>query len=426
VRVGIQTWGSEGDIRPFVALGAALARRGHDVELVYTEVGDRRYDAVAAALGFRARAVATPIVDPDRAIEIGLKILNTRNQLEQGVIIFKSMLDPVIEPMFEAAKELCGRSDILGHHFILHASRAAADLANLPSVTVQFAHLMTPSRHIHPQSTPKLGQIGNAIEWRLARFALNRTLLKDVNRLRRRVGLAPFADLLLDAWPSHRLNLLASSPALIDRPPDWPAWHQLCGFLELPPHQHESLAPELDAFLSNGPAPVFMGFGSLMPIAGNMHHTQTIATFESAARIAGCRAIVQGEIERPWTDQIFYVKRTPHRLVFPRCAAVVHHAGAGTTHATLRAGVPSVAVPHVSDQFAWSDELQRLGVAAKALRRTHLTAEALAARIRKVLASPQMKQNAIAIAARMKPDNGPETAADLIEKVKSARTDIVA
>jgi UDP:flavonoid glycosyltransferase YjiC (YdhE family) len=332
----------------------------------------------------------------------------------------------VIEPMFEAAQQLCARSDILIHHFILHASRAAADLANVPTVTVQFAHMMTPSRHIHPQSTPKLGQIGNAIEWRLARFALNQTLLKDVNRLRSRVGLAPFADLLLDAWPSHLLNLLASSPALIERPPDWPAWHQLCGFLELPPHEHESLAPELDAFLSDGPAPVFMGFGSLMPVAGNIHHTQTIETFEAAARIAGCRAIVQSEIERPWTDRIFYVTRTPHRLVFPRCAAVVHHAGAGTTHATLRAGVPSIAVPHVSDQFAWSDELRRLGVAPKPIRRTRLDAKVLAARISEAIADQRMKSQAMRIAERMRSDNGPETAADLVENVKSARTDIVA
>ena len=62
VRIGIQTWGSEGDIRPFVALGHALPSRGHDVEMLYTEISDRRYDAVARSLGFTARAVASPII----------------------------------------------------------------------------------------------------------------------------------------------------------------------------------------------------------------------------------------------------------------------------------------------------------------------------------------------------------------------------
>lgn len=421
MRIGLQTWGSEGDIRPFVALGAALAKRGHRVELLYTEISDRRYEAAASSLGFTARAIASPITDAAGAIELGLKILNTRNELQQGLIISKMMLEPVIPAMFDAAVELCQRSDLLIHHFILHAARAAADLAKLPAITVQFAHMLTPSRYIHPAGAPKLGMIANAIEWKLARLALNHTLLKDVNRWRKNVGLTPFRDLLLDAWPSHRLNLLASTPAFLDRPPDWPPWHQLCGFLELPAHEHESVTPELDAFLSDGPAPVFMGFGSLMPMAGNVHLNETIGVFEEAARLARCRAIIQSEIERPSTDQIFYVGRTPHRLVFPRCAAIVHHAGAGTTHSTLRAGVPSIPVPHVSDQFAWSEELVRLGVSPRPLRRTKLTATALADRIRQVLSTPRMKENALSMRAKMQSDNGPETACDLIERSVAIR-----
>ena len=416
MRIGIQTWGSEGDIRPFVALGHALTKRGHQVELVYTEISERRYEAVAAALGFTARAVASPIVTPDRAIEVGLKVLSTRDQLQQGLIISREMLEPVIEPMFEAAVDLCTRSDLLIHHFILHASRAAADLANVPTITVQFAPMLIPSRKIHPYGTPRLGEWGNALEWKLARFAVNQTLLKNVNRLRRRVGLPVFTDLMLDAWPSHRLNLLGSSPALLDRPADWPAWHQLCGFLELPSHEHEAVSDEVNAFLANGPAPVFMGFGSLMPIAGNQHLTDTLAVFEDAARLAGCRAIIQSEIDRPSTKRLLFVKRTPHNLVFPRCAAVVHHAGAGTTHTTLRAGVPSITVPHVSDQFPWSADLQRLGAAPAPIRRTKLTAPTLASRITEVINDPRMKQAAMAISARMQSDNGPEMAADLIER----------
>ena len=425
MRIGIQTWGSEGDIRPFVSIGHALAKRGHQVELVYTEIGDRRYEAVAAALGFTARAVASPIVDPERAIDIGLKILRTRNQLQQGLIISRELLEPVIEPMFEAAVELCRRSDLLIHHFILDAARAAADLADVPAITVQFAHMLIPSRKIHPSGTPRLGEWGNALEWKLARLALNLTLLKNVNRFRSRVGLPTFADLLHDAWGSHRLNVVGASPALIDRPADWPAWHQLSGFLELPSHEHEAVSEDMEAFLANGPAPVFMGFGSLMPIAGNEHSSAAIALFEQAAHLAGCRAIIQSDIDPTVaatastgkrSDRMLWVKRTPHKLVFPRCAAVVHHAGAGTTHTTLHAGVPSVPVPHVSDQFGWSEELQRLGVAPAPIRRGKLTAITLASRIKEALENGAMKRAAMAMSARMQSDNGPEAAADMIEK----------
>ncbi|HET9702829.1 MAG TPA: glycosyltransferase [Vicinamibacterales bacterium] len=416
MRIGIQTWGSEGDIRPFVALGHALTRRGHHVELLYTEIGSRRYEAVAEALGFSARAVASPVVADERELyEIGLKAINTRNELEQGLWISRRLLEPVIPQVYEAGLELARRNDVVVQHFILHGARAAADKIGTPVVTVALAHMLVESRYIHPSGLPNLGEWGNVLEWKIARVALNRTLLKDVNRWRAHVGLPAFAELLGDGWASHRLHLIASSPALIDRPSDWPAWNQLCGFLHLPSHEHETLAPEVEAFLASGPAPVFMGFGSLMPL-GTHHLTDTVAVLEAAARQAGRRAIIQAEIDRPATADVLFVRRTPHARVFPRCAAIVHHAGAGTTHTTLKSGVPSVPVPHVSDQFSWSSELHRLGVAPKPLRRTKLTAAALASRIRESAGNVSMMAAARRIQARMATDDGPVTAAMMIER----------
>lgn len=420
MRIGIQTWGSEGDIRPFLALGHALSSRGHEVELLYTEIGERRYEAVAQALGVTARAVASPVV-PDRAelYEIGLKAIYARDQLQQGLLIGKRLLEPVIPQMYDAGLALARRSDVLIHHFILHAARAAADTAGTPQITVAFAHMLSASRHIRPSGLPPWGEWSNAIGWKIARFALNRTLLKDVNRFRRQVALPPFRDLMDEGWPSHRLHLIASSPAFLDRPADWPEWNQMCGFLSLPPHEHEALSPEVDAFLARGPAPIFMGFGSLMPLSDSPHLDATLAVFREAARLSGQRAIIQADVDLPATDAVMFVKRTPHAHVFARCAAVVHHAGAGTTHTTLKAGVPSIPVPHVSDQFGWSAELRRLGVAATPLARTKLTAQALAARIRETAGNALMKQHAIAMQRRMASDNGPETAATLIEQAMS-------
>lgn len=417
MRIGIQTWGSEGDIRPFVALGAALARRGHRVEMLYTEISTRRYEHVADALGFTARAVASPVVATrEREYEVGLAAIGSRDEFSQGLLIFRELLEPVAEPIYEAALDLCSRSDLVIQHFILHPVRAAAEKTNTPVVTTAFAHMLTPSRYSNPSQLPNFGPWVTSIEWAIGRWALNRTLLKKVNRFRAAKGLPPLKDLLLDAWASHSLNLLASSPAFLDRPSDWPAWNQLCGFLELPSHEHESLAPEVDAFLASGTPPVYMGFGSLMPMSGP-HLTDTIAIFEGAATRANCRAIIQSEIDKPSTPQFLYIKRAPHNIVFPRCAAVVHHAGAGTTHSTLRAATPSVPVPHVSDQFLWSKELQRLGVAPKPLRRTKWSAAALGQRIADTIGNQSMKNAAIAMRDKMKHDNGPETAADMIEKL---------
>ena len=421
MRIGIQTWGSEGDIRPFIALGHALSSRGHEVELLYTEIGKRRYEEVARSLGFTARAVASPVIaDEEELFRIGLKAINARDQLQQGLLISKRLLEPAIPEIYEAGLELARRSDLLVHHFIVHASRAAAEKARVPFITVAFAHMLIESRYIHPTGFPRLGDWMNALGWKIARLALNQTLLKDMNRFRSRVGLSPVKDLLNDGWASHRLHLIAASPALLDRPADWPAWNQMCGFLSLPSHQHEMVSPEVEAFLSNGAPPVFMGFGSLMPTSGPQLE-QTIAIFKAAAASAGQRAIIQCEVEAPSTDTVLFVKRTPHLLVFPRCTAVVHHAGAGTTHTTLKTGSPSVPVPHVSDQFAWADELHRLGVSPAPLKRTKLTAKALAARIRETVATAPMKQKAVALQQRMAFDDGPSTAARLIEEAAGHR-----
>lgn len=416
VRVGIQTWGSEGDIRPFVALGHALASRGHDVEMLYTEVSDRSYGEVARALGFTARPVASPMIKSEAQLnDLGLEIINTRDPLQQGLLISKHMLEPLIRPMYEAGLALAKRSDLLIHHFVLHSARAAADLTATPAITVGFAPMLVPSREITPQGLPRLGRWGNVVGWRLARAAINFTLLKDANRLRKQLGLRPFRDLMSEGWPSPRLHLIASSPAFLPRPADWPESNQMCGFLALPAHEHERLAPEVEAFLSRGPAPVFMGFGSLMPMGGGDHLTEATTIFTEAARQSGQRAIIQADLDGPSTDAVLFVRRTPHAQVFPRCAAVVHHAGAGTTHSTLRAGVPSITVPHVSDQFAWSADLHRLGVAAAPLRRTKWSANALAARIREVVGNPRMKAAALEFQKRMASDDGPATAADMIE-----------
>lgn len=416
MRIGVQAWGSEGDIRPLVAIGHGLVQRGHQVELVYTDIANRRYEAVAASLGMTARAVATPVIaDETELYEIGLQAINTSNPLLQGKIVYDRLLKPVEDQIFDAAVDLCRRSDLIVTHLLLNQSRAAAELAGKPAVSVTFAHSLVPSRHIHPEGLPRLGEMGNALGWSLARFALNRVMLGPVNDLRRRVGVAPVKDLLLDGWASHLLNLIAVSPAICPEPPDWPRWNRVCGFLALPPTAHEQVAPDLAAFLDAGEPPIFMGFGSLMPVSSS-YLTESVALMKEAARLAGYRAIIQAEVPPEHGDRHMIVGRSPHAQVFPRCAAVVHHCGAGTTHTTLTAGVPSVCVPHVSDQNGWAEELRRLGVAPAAVTRRTLTAPKLARRIKEALADPGMRTKAAVMAERMKDDDGPARAAVLIEE----------
>src|SRR5262245_2728792 len=108
MRIGLQAWGSEGDIRPLMALAHGLARRGHDVEFVYTDFEDRQFTSLAETLGFRARQVGMPVVrDADEMTRIGLQILKASNPLTQSQIIMKKLFAPVSNAMYEGAIDLC-------------------------------------------------------------------------------------------------------------------------------------------------------------------------------------------------------------------------------------------------------------------------------------------------------------------------------
>lgn len=137
------------------------------------------------------------------------------------------------------------------------------------------------------------------------------------------------------------------------------------------------------------------------------------------ALLAGCRAIVQSRWDEiadiPDHPQIYKIRTVPHQHVFPFCAAVVHHGGAGTTHSALRHCCPSIVIEYCLDQPFFASELKRLGVAPEVLHRRNISARKLAAAIRKVLDSPHMKKRAEELGAFMQKENGVSKAVQLIE-----------
>lgn len=423
MRIGIQAWGSEGDVRPFLALGHALARNGHEVTLVLTDFEDRSYARYESSLGIRIREVATPVLsDPAELDEIGGALLAAGHPLRQSRIILERMFEPVVVPMFEAARVLCGESDLVVGHFFHHPVHTAAEAAGVPEVTVTLAHNMIPSGALPPEGIPDLGPRSNRLFWKVAAFFTDRLLLPGINGLRAGAGL-PAHSHVADSWHSPLLDIVAVSATLCPRPHDWPSRHRVSGFLSLPPSgQVDPVPRELEDFLASGSPPVFVTFGSLAPkdAAGRR---ETSAILEDALARAGRRGVIQGLDGEGSTrrDEILHVGRVPHALVLPRCAAVVHHGGAGTTQTVLSAGVPSVVIPHVADQFFWGSELHRHGVAPAPLNRKALTGPRLAHRLRSVLGSPAPAAKARAISAALAAEDGCTAAVALIEDVARPR-----
>jgi len=420
LKIGMQTWGSEGDIRPFLALAAGLTTAGHEVSLAVTSVDDKNYQDIARHLGFTLNQVASPVIDDYQKFEdIARRIFFDRNPVRQAARLLDELFEPCVEQMYEAALSLCEHHDLVIGHFFCYPLLIAAEEKSAPYINVLLLHNIIESRRRPPVGLPNLGGGVNHLWWALVRKFINRGLLKYPNRLRQRRGLPLVTDVINDVWLAKTLNLIAVSSVFCHPQKDWPVYDKVCGVFNLPENALLWEMPgSLHAFLENGEAPVYMSFGSLMPLTKEERKI-TLDLFVAAAGQANCRAIIQvNETEVDTlisTERIYYTTRTPHDKIFPHCAAVVHHGGAGTTQSATNAGVPSVVVAHITEQQFWGMELQRLGVAPRFLERRTLTARKLAARIRQVLDSRLMKQSAVELGRTMASEQGVKNAVAYVE-----------
>jgi sterol 3beta-glucosyltransferase len=178
--------------------------------------------------------------------------------------------------------------------------------------------------------------------------------------------------------------------------------------------------PDLVEFLDSGEKPVYIGFGSVGTPAEAAQKTRMIT---EAVAACGRRALIAtgyGGLEDAagHSGEVHVIREAPHAWLFARVAMVVHHGGAGTTAAGMRAGVPSLIVPHANDQFAWGQRVFDLGVGARPIDSKLLTASALAGGIREAL-QPEVVDAAKAMGERLRAENGAaDTARYLVERVQ--------
>lgn len=410
MKIGIQTWGSEGDVRPLLALAAGLRSAGHAVTLVVTHVTNKDYAALGASFGVTVRSAGR--LSADRVKHAAGVLAGRTDILRQVDCILRDLFEPVEQDMLREAKRLCRENDLLIGHVLVHPLRTAAERAGRPCVSVFLAPLI-PSAEFPPPGVPHLGGTMNLLLWKAAGFLMDRMFLPRINRMKREEGLRPVKSVMQDVFLSPQLNLVASSPSLFPTPPDWHRSVRQCGSFHLPAQAEQQLPEMLQRFLAAGPPPVHMTIGSMS--AADPAFEATARLFVEAARLAGCRAIIQTEHPPDGApDGIMFIGDAEHRLLFPRCAAVVHHGGAGTSHAASRAGRPSIVIEHVTDQAFWGGVLHRAGVAPPMLHRRTATADKLARAIREVLDSPTMREKALHLGEHMRREDGVKTAVDLI------------
>ncbi|MBI5497253.1 MAG: glycosyltransferase family 1 protein [Deltaproteobacteria bacterium] len=410
MKIGVITWGSEGDVRPFMALAGGLVRAGHAVDFVYTSVEGRDWRAAVAGMGCRVTAlgeahVARARTGAERALrEAVLKA----DPIKQVQVVSEQLLEPMVEELWAESVRLVRDNDVVVAHFLVHPAITAAAKVQRPVVPV-FTAPVLPTRAFPPLGMPDLGFLNGVGWWASAKLA-NRLFTGPINALRRREGVPLLTNVYDDHATPMPVILVTVSPTLVPRPADWPPEVDVCGFLNAPAALHPEPLPDgLDAFISAGPPPVYLTLGSMMLVGDEEPAVATRFLLDAASR-SGARAILQA----PWDTlpamdvpaDVFKVTRADHARVFPGCAAVVHHGGAGTTQAACVAGVPSVLVPYIADQFFWATALRKRGVAPAAVPRRKIRADTLAARIREAVQDAGMRTRARAVGEAMRAEDG--------------------
>jgi vancomycin aglycone glucosyltransferase len=397
MRIIVAPFGSRGDFQPLLALSVALQRAGHDVKLLTTQ----NFGAEAAAFGVAADASALDVEAYVReATSSGgtLRALLGLARPKNFRAIFSQMVETALRAS-EGADLIIGG----GGQFV---APTVAEKLRVPYLHAAYSPQHLPSRCHPPIILPVFGlpRWGNRFVWWLYERTIRLLAGGLLNGTRRQLGLAPVRNFLEYLSPPAG-SVVAADPELAVVPEDISLVHPLTGALFLP--DERPLPPRLEAFLEAGEPPVYVGFGSM----GDRHPERTSRAVIEAVRAAGRRLVLSsgwagfgGAAERgePLGDDVLVVGPVSHWLLFPRVAAIVHHGGAGTTQAALRAGRPQLVVPHLFDQFQWGRWVARAGVGPQPLPKRRLTADRLRAKLDELLREPHHASRAEEISLRVR------------------------
>ncbi|MFG1685512.1 glycosyltransferase [Nonomuraea sp. NPDC049269] len=407
MRVAVLAMGSRGDIQPCVALAQEFGGRGHEVTLVAPE----RYERLAAGRydrpGVRFAALG---VDPVAIVESE----EGQAWLRSGPLGFVRGLRAVVEPLaatlLAEVDAACANAELVLAPALGSFGRHLHERYGMPYGILQFQPSEPTGEFPNPLIPRRtLGRIGNRASYAMVERLGWLMLAPMVNRLRGQVlGLRPLRGSPFAADRRDRVPVLCGvSPLVVPRPYDWAGYVHLTGYWRLPSDPDGSLPSDLADFLDDGPPPVYVGFGSMVPDEPEAVAEQVVA----ALRLAGMRAVVQGLPVAASAD-VCPAGEVAHEVLFPRMAAVVHHGGAGTTAAGLAAGVPNVVCPFFSDQPFWGRRVAALGAGPPPLPIRALSGRSLAERLRAV---SEYREKAAQLGKLLKVERGVKNAVDLIE-----------
>lgn len=417
MKILIATFGVRGDVQPYLALAVGLQSAGHRVTLVTSD----NFTGWIHSYGVSTHPARFNMVEFTQKPE-------TQALLRSGNLIRQvRLLRDLMRQNAEAQDDVWAA--IQDADFVIQSPTASGALEavsqrGIPAAfaaPVPFAPTRAFPSFFLGAARFSLGAGYNALTHALMHRVLWSAMGgPTTNPLRRKLGLRPwgsYADVLAH---SRRLGapwLYGFSAHVLPRPTDWDESQHVTGYWFLDPAPGWAPPEDLVHFLKAGPSPVYVGFGS-------MNHAdperQTRLALQ-ALELSGQRGVLLtgwGGLRRQAAPAtVYFVDDVPHTWLFPKMAALVHHGGAGTTGAGLRAGVPNLITPLApNDQPAWAERVVKLGVGPRLPRRKALTAETLATAILTAVNDQAMRARAAGLGQALRAEDGVAKAVAIVEQ----------
>ncbi len=414
MKITIVAMGSRGDVQPYIALGKGLKKAGYEVYMPVPEIFKE--------MVLDAGLIYIEVVGIDPQAFLRKKDLVEAREKKNGLSFLLKMfkdMKPLMELYFKQIWEACKDSDAIISAFIYLGAYDSAEKLNIPCIqsvlyplypTGDFPSIMMPFSSKNRTFNLFTHLILSQLSWQVARKWTNK-VRKEYLDLEPYGFWGPFKKLSKDKSPI----LFAYSSHVVPKPSDWFKNWLITGYWFNDNCDDFNPPEDLVNFINNGSKPIYIGFGSMI----DDNPIKTTKMILEALNLSGQRCILStgwtdlGSIKLP--DFVFLVNDIPHSWLFENVKATVIHGGAGTTAASMRAGVPTIITPFLGDQFFWGRHLYKMGVSPKPINFNKLNAEKLAGLINTAVNDDNMKQKAKELGEKLKSENGVENAVTIID-----------
>jgi sterol 3beta-glucosyltransferase len=410
MRILLMTYGTRGDVEPFLSLAEGFLKAGHTARLAAPET--------TAYLAAKSGVEYIPLPGNPEQLAAAMVQKAGGNPLRM-VEVMARFVFPLAAAVYKKLRAISPGSDAIVHSFLMtHAGYELARGLGVPDFSAQMFPMFAPTSEFSAPGFPNLPLPG--IYRKMTHLLFNGIFRHGGGMLYGQVRRSYPDFPPLTGWPfssrEKRITpiLFGFSRHVIPRPADWPATAHITGFWQPAPPRDEDVPVELRRFLDAGPAPVYIGFGSAIP-----HDPSRLARIAvEAIRQTGQRCVLSVGKSAALRDEkyhgLFQIEEVPHRWLFPRMGAVVHHGGAGTTGMGLRAGVPNILIPFTADQPFWAARARQLGAGPAPIPLGKLTAVRLAAAINEATHDEAMRVRCRELGKKIDAEDGVEEAVDLI------------